>query len=126
MREFRYVATASLFALLMAAALSVLRAADDPISGSWSGQATAAEGGSSIKLALKLDGDLVTGQITTDQGTENIKDGAWRDGVLSFQATYNGVPVALKAAVKEGKLVGDFTYNQGEVLGTWQASRVQP
>jgi hypothetical protein len=117
---------ASLFALLFVAGVASAVAADDPISGSWSGSAAAAEGGATIKLTLKLEGEVVTGQITTDQGTEDIKGGAWKDGVLSFNATYNGVPVQLKASIKEGKLVGDFSYNQGEVLGTWEASRVTP
>ena len=117
---------ASLIALLFVAAVPSALAADDPISGSWSGSAAAAEGGASFKLALKLEGGVVTGQFTTDQGTEDIKEGTWKDAVLSFAASYNGVPVVLKAGVKEGKLVGDFTYNQGEVLGTWEASRVTP
>ena len=117
---------ASLIALLLVAAIPPALAADDPISGSWSGSAAAAEGGANFKLTLKLEGGVVTGQFTTDQGTEDIKDGTWKDAVLTFSASYNGVPVVLKAAVKESKLVGDFTYNQGEVLGTWEASRVTP
>lgn len=122
---FRLRSLAFLLALLLIAAVPTF-AADDPISGSWSGNATAAEGGAPLKLTLKLDGEVVTGQIGTDQGLEDIKDGTWKEGVLTFSATYNGVPVVLKAGIKEGKLVGDFTYNRGEVLGTWEASRVPP
>jgi hypothetical protein len=99
------------------------RLAEDPLSGAWSGSATSPEGGAPIKLTLKLDGQAVTGQIATDQGSQDLKEGTWKDGVLSFKTTYNGVPVSMKASLKEGKLAGDFSYNEGEVLGTWTASR---
>ena len=114
-----------LCALSIIAAIPVL-AADDPVSGAWSGNASSSQGGAPIKLLLKVDGGTVTGQITTDQGTEDIKDGTWKDAVLTFRATYNGVPVVLKGSVKDGKLAGDFSYNEGEMTGTWEAARVTP
>jgi hypothetical protein len=120
--SFALASMLAVFAALPAPA-SAARA-EDPISGTWSGGATSHEGGAPIKLALKLDGEAVTGQIATDQGSQEIKEGSWKAGVLTFKTSYNGVPVTMKASVKDGKLVGDFSYNEGEVLGTWEASKV--
>jgi hypothetical protein len=104
-------------------ALASASASEDPISGTWSGAATSGQGGAPLELTLKLDGEAVTGQISTDQGSNDIKDGSWKGGVLAFKTTYNGVPVSMTASLKEGKLVGEFSYNEGEVLGTWSVAR---
>ena len=123
MRQFRHALL--LFAWLLVAGPSLL-AADDPISGKWSGAANSPQGTVTLQLSLKVDGEAVTGEIGSDQGSQEIKDGTWKENVLTFTTNYNGVPVVMKGGVKDGKIVGDFSYNAGEVVGTWEVSRVTP
>ena len=113
----------SVVALLVVVAAPLL-AADDPISGKWTGAASSPQGSVPLQMTLKLDGEAVTGDISGDAGSQAIKDGTYKDAVLTFTTSYNGVPVVMKGGIKDGKIVGDFSYNAGEVLGTWEVSRV--
>jgi hypothetical protein len=119
MRRLR-LALPVLASLLLAASLV---AAEDPISGKWTGSADSPQGSVSLNLTLRLDGEAVTGEIGSDQGSQPIKDGTYKSAVLTFTTSYNGVPVVMKGSIKDGKIVGDFSYNAGEVLGTWEVAR---
>jgi hypothetical protein len=73
-------------------------------------------------LTLKVDGENVTGNSSSQLGEATIKSGSWKDGRLSIQVEgANGV-IVLSATVIEGKLSGEFDY-AGQLQGKWAAVR---
>jgi hypothetical protein len=97
-------------------------AAGDPLSGEWDAVAYY-DTEVAFSLALKLEGSVVTGTATTPEGTTDLRNGKWENGVFTFELTYQGSPVAMSAELKDGQLVGAWTYGSGEASGRWQATR---
>src|SRR5215510_14896593 len=71
-------------------------------------------------LTLKVDGDKVTGNSSSQLGESVVKDGSWKDGKLVFQLEGQNGVISMSATVIEGKLSGEFDY-AGQLQGRWVA-----
>ena len=96
--------------------------AKDPISGEWA--ATADVQGMSIPftLKLKLEGDKVTGESTSEQGTAAVSKGTWTADKLSLLLDTPNGALKLDATLKEGRLVGDLDF-ASQFQGKWEAKK---
>ncbi len=112
-----------MLALPLAFALVLVVAAADSISGTWSANANSPQGPVPFKLTLTLAETAVTGTISSDMGSDPIKDGTFDGQTLSFSTTYNGMAVSMTAKLTDGKLAGTFSVNGGEATGDWEATR---
>jgi len=97
-------------------------AAKDPISGEWDG--TAEVQGMTVPFTLKLavDGEKVTGESSSAQGTAAISKGSWAAEKLSFTLDTPNGTISFTGALKEGKLGGDFDF-AGQMQGKWTATK---
>ena len=73
-------------------------------------------------LKLKLEGDKVTGESTSDQGTAAISKGSFAADKLSLLLDTPGGALKLDAVLKEGKLVGDLDF-ASQFQGKWEANK---
>lgn len=73
-----------------------------------------------FSLTLKIDGETVTGNSSSQLGEATIKGGTWKDGKLAFQLEGSSGTIAMSATVVEGKLTGEFDY-AGQMQGKWVA-----
>ncbi len=71
-------------------------------------------------LVLKVEGDKVTGNSSSQLGESVVKDGSWKDGKLVFQLEGQNGTISMSATVVEGKLSGEFDY-AGQLQGRWAA-----
>lgn len=71
-------------------------------------------------LTLKVDGEKVTGNSSSQLGESVVKDGTWKDGKLVFQLEGQNGVISMSATVMEGKLSGEFDY-AGQLQGRWVA-----
>src|SRR5215510_9161494 len=71
-------------------------------------------------LVLKVEGDKVTGNSSSQLGESVVKDGSWKDGKLVFQLEGQNGVISMSATVIEGKLSGEFDY-AGQLQGRWVA-----
>ncbi|MCI0487722.1 MAG: hypothetical protein L0229_14105 [Blastocatellia bacterium] len=96
--------------------------AGDPISGEWDASADA--GGMTINFTLKLkaEGEKVTGESVSDQGSLPLSNGSWKDGKLSFALDTPNGAITLTAMIKDGKLVGEYDF-AGQATGPWEAKK---
>ena len=69
-----------------------------------------------FKLKLKVDGDKVTGESASDQGSLQIANGKITGDKLSYTLDI-GQTITFTATVKEGKIVGQ--YDAGGQAGNW-------
>lgn len=95
----------------------------DPISGTWDVSFFVNGSPHPSTFDLKLEGTKVTGTAVSDHtGPGTIRDGNWSDGKLSFTLDFKKhESIAVKGALKDGKLVGEFT-TEG-FTSTWEASK---
>ena len=90
------------------------------LNGQWDAVADANGQPFPFLLTLKVEGENVTGNSSSQLGEATIKTGSWKDGKLSIQVEgANGV-IVMSAAVIEGKLSGEFDY-AGQLQGKWVA-----
>jgi hypothetical protein len=75
-------------------------------------------------LVLKVEGDKVTGTISSDQGGGPISGGSWKEGALSIAFDVNGTAVTMVGAIKDGKLVGTLDLG-GQMQMPWAAVKKQ-
>lgn len=75
-------------------------------------------------LTLKVEGETVTGNSSSQLGEATIKDGTWKDGKLAFTLEGGNGNITMVATVVDGKLSGDFDYS-GQLQGKWVAVRKQ-
>jgi hypothetical protein len=73
-------------------------------------------------LTLKVDGETVTGNSSSQLGQAAVKDGTWKDGKLNFTLAGSNGDIVMSATVVEGKLTGEFDYS-GQLQGKWVAVR---
>ncbi len=107
----------------LASHLVAVSDSDDPISGEWNvsffvnGQTTPAT------FNLKLEGNKITGTAFSEHtGPGTIRDGSWDNGKLSFTLDFKKHDsVAIKGALQEAKLAGEFT-TEG-FTSNWEAQR---
>ena len=99
-------------------------ASGDVVSGEWSAEAMAQGQPMPFQLVLTLDGEVVTGDIVSPSGRVPLTKGTWKDGMLTIWFPYvGGEPVQLGGKIENGKLDGIFDFNNGEMQGTWSATK---
>ncbi|PYP88013.1 MAG: hypothetical protein DMF61_07895 [Blastocatellia bacterium AA13] len=96
--------------------------ASDPISGEWAANADVQGMSIPFTLKLKLDGDKVTGESTSEQGTAPISKGSFSADKLSILVDTPNGALKLDATLKEGKLVGDLDF-ASQFQGKWEAKK---
>ena len=92
------------------------------LNGQWDGVADAQGQPFPFLLTLKVDGEAVTGNSSSQLGESTVKDGSWKDGKLSFQLEGQNGTISMTATVIDGKLSGEFDY-AGQLQGKWVAVR---
>lgn len=92
-------------------ARSITNVQSDPVSGDWDVSFFVHEKKTPATFTLKLEGTKVTGTAYSDHtGAGTVRDGKWVDGKLSFTLDFKKhESIAITGAVKEGKLMGQFT-----------------
>ena len=90
------------------------------LNGQWDGIADAQGQPFPFLLTLKVDGETVTGNSSSQLGESVVKDGSWKDGKLAFQLEGQNGVISMSATVIEGKLSGEFDY-AGQLQGRWVA-----
>ncbi len=107
-----------------AAATPATAATPDPVSGEWEGEAVVQGQPMPFTLTLKLNGDTVTGEMASSMGKVPLASGAWKDGTLLITFPYvGGEPVSMGGQIQAAKIAGVLDYNNGEMQGTWTATR---
>ncbi len=76
-------------------------------------------------LALKVEGEKVTGSSSSQLGESTISSGVWKDGKLAVILDSANGQIALIATLTDGKLVGDYDYS-GQLQGKWVAEKKKP
>jgi hypothetical protein len=94
------------------------------LSGQWEAVADANGQPFPFLLTLKVEGETVTGNSSSQLGEAPVKDGSWKDGKLSFVLEGGNGNIAMVATVIEGKLSGEFDY-AGQLQGKWVAVKKQ-
>jgi hypothetical protein len=102
-----------------AAAPAAAPAAVD-LNGQWDAIADANGQPFPFLLTLKVDGENVTGNSSSQLGEATIKSGSWKDGKLAFQVEGQNGVISMSATVVEGKLTGEFDF-VGQLQGKWVA-----
>ena len=91
------------------------------LSGQWDAVADANGQPFPFLLTLKVEGETVTGNSSSQLGEAAVK-GTWKDGKLVFQADGQNGTINMSATVIEGKLSGEYDY-AGQLQGKWVAIR---
>lgn len=94
----------------------------DPLSGEWDAVAEAQGMTIPFTLKLKLEGDKVSGEASSPQGTLPITNGTWVGEKLSFSLDTPNGAIKMTATIKENKLVGEYDL-AGQIQGKWEASK---
>lgn len=128
----RLKALAILFIFALAAAASSVSAANarsnagdrpDAITGEWDASFTL-QGYPSIPVALefKLDGDKVTGKISSEHTGPGTFKGTFVDNKLDITCDFaKHESIAVSGELKDGRLAGEFR-TEG-MQGTWEAKK---
>jgi hypothetical protein len=94
------------------------------LNGQWEAVADANGQPFPFLLTLKVEGETVTGNSSSQLGEAPVKDGSWKDGKLSFVLEGGNGNIAMVATVVDGKLSGEFDY-AGQLQGKWVAVKKQ-
>ena len=89
------------------------------LSGQWEAVADANGQPFPFLLTLKVEGESVTGNSSSQLGEAAVK-GTWKDGKLVFQAEGQNGTINMSATVVDGKLSGEYDY-AGQLQGKWVA-----
>jgi hypothetical protein len=90
------------------------------LSGQWDAVADANGQPFPFLLTLKVEGETVTGNSSSQLGEAPVKDGTWKDGKLAFILEGSNGNISMVATVVDGKLSGEFDYS-GQLQGKWVA-----
>ena len=90
------------------------------LNGQWDAVADANGQPFPFLLTMKVDGENVTGNSSSQLGEAPIKTGKWKDGRLSLELDGANGTVVMSATVVEGKLSGEFDF-AGQFSGKWVA-----
>lgn len=90
------------------------------LNGSWDAVADANGQAFPFTLTMKIDGETVTGNSSSQLGDSTISSGTWKDGKLVITLEGPNAVVTLSAVVVEGKLSGEFDFS-GQLQGRWVA-----
>ena len=103
-----------------AAAASANSAPVFNLNGQWDAVADANGQPFPFLLTLKVEGETVTGNSSSQLGEAAVKDGTWKDGKLAFILEGSNGNISMVATVVDGKLSGEFDYS-GQLQGKWVA-----
>jgi len=92
------------------------------LNGQWDAVADANGQPFPFLLTLKVEGETVTGNSSSQLGEAAVKDGTWKDGKLAFILEGSNGNISMVATVVDGKLSGEFDY-AGQLQGKWVAVR---
>jgi len=106
----------------LAAAAPAAAPAGVNLNGQWDAVADANGQPFPFLLTLKVDGENVTGNSSSQLGDATIKSGSWKDGKLAFQLEGQNGVITLSGTIVEGKISGEFDY-AGQLQGKWVAVR---
>ncbi|HEX5832948.1 MAG TPA: hypothetical protein VFY34_03795 [Pyrinomonadaceae bacterium] len=90
------------------------------LNGQWEAVADANGQPFPFLLTLKLDGETVTGNSSSQLGEAPVRDGSWKEGKLAFTLEGSNGNISMIASVVDGKLSGEFDY-AGQLQGKWVA-----
>lgn len=90
------------------------------LNGQWDAVADANGQPFPFLLTLKVEGETVTGNSSSQLGDAQLKAGSWKDGKLTFQLEGSNGVISMSATVIEGKLSGEFDF-AGQLQGKWVA-----
>lgn len=90
------------------------------LNGQWDGVADANGQPFPFLLTLKVEGEKVSGNSSSQLGEAAISSGSWKDGKLVFQLDGASGVISMSAVVIEGKLSGEFDF-AGQAQGKWVA-----
>ena len=91
------------------------------LAGQWDAVADANGQPFPFLLTLKVEGETVTGNSSSQLGEAAVK-GTWKDGKLVFQAEGQNGTINMSATVVDGRLSGEYDY-AGQLQGKWVAIR---
>jgi hypothetical protein len=94
------------------------------LNGQWEAVADANGQPFPFLLTLKVEGETVTGNSSSQLGEAAVKDGSWKDGKLAFVLEGGNGNISMVATVVDGKLTGEFDY-AGQMQGKWVAVKKQ-
>jgi hypothetical protein len=97
-------------------------AAGDPVTGEWSASADVQGSSLPFTLKLKLDGDKVTGESSSEQGTMPLSKGTYSAGKLTVVLETPNGNVTLSGMIADGKLTGEYDF-AGQMTGKWEAKK---
>jgi hypothetical protein len=90
--------------------------------GDWDCSADAAGQTIPFTLKLKQEGDKVTGESTSEQGTTPITNGKIVGNKLTFSLDTPQGAIGFTSELKDGKLVGKFDF-AGQMTGDWSGKK---
>jgi hypothetical protein len=93
------------------------------IAGNWTSVAVAPNGEIVANLDLKLDGEILSGVISSDQGSLEIQKASFKDDKLQFDLDLGGNVYRIEAALKDDKFTGKWSRVGSEESGAWSATR---
>ncbi len=94
--------------------------ASDPISGVWDGMAGQGDFTRAFTMTLKLDGEKIAGDISSEDGGGPLGGGSWKEGALTLSFSMGDMAITMVGALKEGKLVGTLDVS-GQMQMPWAA-----
>jgi hypothetical protein len=97
-------------------------AGKDPLSGDWDCSADAQGMTFPFTMKLVVDGEKVTGESSSAQGTATISKGSWAAEKLNLTLDTPNGNITMTAVLKDGKLSGDFDF-AGQLQGKWTGSK---
>lgn len=90
------------------------------LNGQWDAVADANGQPFPFALTLKVEGETVTGNSSSQLGDAPLKDGTWKEGKLAFLIEGANGNISMVATVVDGKLSGEFDF-AGQLQGKWVA-----
>jgi opacity protein-like surface antigen len=92
------------------------------IGGDWDCSADVMGQAMPFTLKLKQEGDKITGESSSDQGTTPITNGKVMGNKLTFSLETPQGAIGFTAELKEGKLVGKYDF-AGQMTGDWSGKK---
>lgn len=71
-------------------------------------------------LVIKVEGETVTGNSSSQLGESQIKNGIWKEGKIAFELEGQNGVITMSGVIVEGKLSGEFDF-AGQLQGKWVA-----
>lgn len=105
-----------------AAAPTTSPAPADPISGEWTASANVQGQPFAFSLKLKADGDKVTGESSSAQGSVPVSKGKLAGNKLTLLLEAPNGPITLTGTVAGSRINGQYDF-AGQLQGTWEAKK---